>query len=698
VIKPVLDILLDDAPLLALVDQDSILPMKRDQGMPLPGVVLECPLIDPNDTKDTTSKMDVGLVFVHCFAETYQACNLIAETVRTALDGYVGVIGGVYVELIRFKASHDSHFNDNQDVFQISVEFDVMVKRTGSAPVSTIDSTPDSYWGTNSTGTWGLWPLPSSTIADGNYGHINVAGSTWTIIDECVDTDQLAHRSVTNEKLDHMAPGTIKGRSLGGVADAPQDLTPDQQSEILDTATDAFIRTSKRTANNGVASLDAGGKVPIGQIPDAVLGQVEYQGTWNAATNTPAIPVPSTSNKGWYYVANPGVSSAHGYANVPAVDFAVGDWIISNGTAWEKVDNTDAVSSVNGATGAVVLDATDVGADPAGSAAAAIATANAYTDSQIPDSIGDLTSTGSDKQVLFNESGVVGGADRVEIEENTLALVVVDSPSNATANRVKLAGRKISERMMPSWIGPDGPRTIFQPFFGRNKIAYAQANGNSTTVSTIGLTLTGTGTASAISVAVTNIYTQTRKVAYRVTVASATAVAGWRSSSLQFFRGNAAGEGGFHIINRMGFHEGITNAQHRAFCGVRGSVAAPTDVNPSTLTHIIGLGYDSADTNVQLMHNDNLGTATKVDLGADFPKPSADQRDIYEISLFCPPNESWIGWEVENLTTGKTISGIATTDLPVNTQLLAPYAYISVGGVSSVVGCAFVQCYVETDF
>ncbi len=43
----------------------------------------------------------------------------------------------------------------------------------------------------------------------------------------------------------------------------------------------------------------------------------------------------------------------------------------------------DAVTSVNGQVGVVVLDAGDVGADPAGSAATALASANTYTDGQI---------------------------------------------------------------------------------------------------------------------------------------------------------------------------------------------------------------------------------------------------------------------------------------------------------------------------
>jgi len=43
-------------------------------------------------------------------------------------------------------------------------------------------------------------------------------------------------------------------------------------------------------------------------------------------------------------------------------DWLVGDWAIFNGTVWQKLDQTDVVTSVNGQTGAVVLDAADVGA------------------------------------------------------------------------------------------------------------------------------------------------------------------------------------------------------------------------------------------------------------------------------------------------------------------------------------------------
>jgi hypothetical protein len=111
---------------------------------------------------------------------------------------------------------------------------------------------------------------------------------------------------------------------------------------------------------NGLATLDGSGYIPTSQLPSSIVGQVEYQGTWSASANSPAIPAAAAGNKGHYYIATTAVSSSHGYSNVPAVDFAVGDWIISSGSAWSKVDNTDAVATVAGRTGSIVLTSADL--------------------------------------------------------------------------------------------------------------------------------------------------------------------------------------------------------------------------------------------------------------------------------------------------------------------------------------------------
>jgi len=117
----------------------------------------------------------------------------------------------------------------------------------------------------------------------------------------------------------------------------------------------------------GVATLDSAGTVPIAQLPAAVLGALSYQGTWNASTNTPTL-TSSVGTKGYYYVV-----SVAGSTDLNGVtDWKVGDWAVYNGTAWQKIDNTDSVTSVNGYTGAVVLTAADVSAVPYTGATAAV--------------------------------------------------------------------------------------------------------------------------------------------------------------------------------------------------------------------------------------------------------------------------------------------------------------------------------------
>lgn len=119
--------------------------------------------------------------------------------------------------------------------------------------------------------------------------------------------------------------------------------------------TDAQLSSAKGQAN-GYASLDGGGKVPNSQLPDSVLGAMSYQGVWNASTNSPTIPTAAAGNKGWYYVV-----SVSGTTTVSSnSDWNVGDWIVSNGTTWDKVDSTDQVSSVAGRQGAIVLTTADL--------------------------------------------------------------------------------------------------------------------------------------------------------------------------------------------------------------------------------------------------------------------------------------------------------------------------------------------------
>lgn len=89
----------------------------------------------------------------------------------------------------------------------------------------------------------------------------------------------------------------------------------------------------------------------------SVAGGLSYQGTWNASTNTPTL-ASSTGTNGYYYI----VSTA-GSTNLNGItDWQIGDWLLFNGSVWQKIDQSELVTSVNGDTGAVTLTYTDVNA------------------------------------------------------------------------------------------------------------------------------------------------------------------------------------------------------------------------------------------------------------------------------------------------------------------------------------------------
>ena len=111
------------------------------------------------------------------------------------------------------------------------------------------------------------------------------------------------------------------------------------------------VNKSSLGVASGVATLDSNAKVPLSQINDSLIGNVNYQGLYDASTNTPNLD--TVAPKGHYYITSVAGSSQ-------GLGLEVGDWIISNGTSWDKVDNTDAVSSVNGRTGNVVITKEDI--------------------------------------------------------------------------------------------------------------------------------------------------------------------------------------------------------------------------------------------------------------------------------------------------------------------------------------------------
>jgi len=107
-------------------------------------------------------------------------------------------------------------------------------------------------------------------------------------------------------------------------------------------AKNTYIPLTQKGAANGVATLDKDGRIPTGQLPVAAL---VYKGKWDAST---AIYPEDGDTAGDFYI----VSVA---GTVDGLEFEVNDWIIWNGTSWDRSENANDVNSVNGQKGVVSL-------------------------------------------------------------------------------------------------------------------------------------------------------------------------------------------------------------------------------------------------------------------------------------------------------------------------------------------------------
>jgi hypothetical protein len=114
------------------------------------------------------------------------------------------------------------------------------------------------------------------------------------------------------------------------------------------------LRYDMLGANSGIATLDGGGKVPVSQLPSAIM---TYEGVFDASA-TPASPLlngDGAANTGMVYRAS--VAGSYDFG-AGAISFGIGDYAIYNSSGvWEKSDSTDAVVSVNGSTGVVTVNA-----------------------------------------------------------------------------------------------------------------------------------------------------------------------------------------------------------------------------------------------------------------------------------------------------------------------------------------------------
>ena len=115
---------------------------------------------------------------------------------------------------------------------------------TPSPPAGATNPQPIYVWYETDTGDTYLYDTSWHLLASAGGGGITaLTGDVTAGPGSGSQAATIAASAVTNAKMANMADQTIKGNDSGGAA-APQDLTANEVSTVLDGATDPFVRTS----------------------------------------------------------------------------------------------------------------------------------------------------------------------------------------------------------------------------------------------------------------------------------------------------------------------------------------------------------------------------------------------------------------------------------------------------------------------
>ena len=140
---------------------------------------------------------------------------------------------------------------------------------------------------------------------------------------------QVANRALATDASKNVIATPVTSTELGYLSGV---------TSAIQTQLDAKVDDSEKGAPGGVATLDGGGKIPASQLPNSIM---EFQGQWDASTNTPTL-ADGVGNAGDVYRANVAGTVDFGSGSIT---FGVGDWVMYSGTVWQRADNTDAVVS-----------------------------------------------------------------------------------------------------------------------------------------------------------------------------------------------------------------------------------------------------------------------------------------------------------------------------------------------------------------
>lgn len=261
-----------------------------------------------------------------------------------------------------------------------------------------------------------------------------------------------------------------------------------------------YVPQSEVGSVNGVASLDGTGHIPLSQLPPSLI---EYQGTWNASTNTPTLSNASGpfNVSGFFFIVSTGGTVNFGAGNIT---FNAGDWVLYNGSIWERAVQSNIVQSVNGQIGVVTVNAINqlTGDGTAGPATGS--QSEVFT-------LATVVSAGTSTKVTYNAKGLITSGTTLssgDIPNNAANTTGTASNITATSNSTLTSLSALTSASSLVILGSQVSGNIS----GNATNITATSNSTLTTLSSLslpGTQVTGNIAGSAGSVSGTNVITNT---------------------------------------------------------------------------------------------------------------------------------------------------------------------------------------------